>query len=54
MKRLTAPRLRRAYTAPAIDVVAIEPALQLLGISSADALMDLHDEEKHVYEEEVW
>lgn len=54
MKHLTAPRRRRAYTAPEIDIIALEPAMQLLGISDADYVVDLHDEEKHVYEDDVW
>lgn len=51
------PIRRRSYSAPAMDIIALEPALQLLSISdfnNAVIVFDLYDEEENVYETEVW
>ena len=54
MKQQSEQTIKRVYSAPAIDIIALAPAFQLFGVSDADLVVDLHDEEKNVYENEVW
>ncbi len=54
MKQQSKLSVKRVYSAPALDIITLDPALQLLGVSDADLVVDLHDEEENVYENEVW